>query len=218
MTSSRHFILNFIKATFNFWEKVNPNFIIGKSFWAYLREGDLGEPELLVRFWLIWPLGLGKWGSSPAPEWNGALLLPLNACGVVWCAWCGAKEASVGSSVLTSATPKAPVEPSGGSVTKKTIYQVSWHQSQYSLFQSEVLSRIRNHSKQLLAWVWEIFFPQRCKDSIKFSQNLFSAVRRDLGRCISYQHNGLLSTAKHDINCGFTQEWFLRSLRTPAWA
>ena len=32
MTSSRHFILNFIKATFNFREKVNPNFIIGKSF------------------------------------------------------------------------------------------------------------------------------------------------------------------------------------------
>ena len=35
---------------------------------TYLREGDLGESELLMWFWLIWPLGQGKWGSAPAPE------------------------------------------------------------------------------------------------------------------------------------------------------
>ena len=94
----------------------------------------------------------------------------------------------------------------GGQGHEKTIYQLSWRRPQYSLFQNEVLSGIRNLSKQLLAW---LFFPQRYKDWIKLSQNLFSPFRRDLGRCVAYQHNGLLNTAKHGINCGFIKSDFL---------
>ena len=33
----------------------------------------------------------------------------------------------------------------GGQCHEKTIYQLSWRRPQYSLFQSEVLSGIRNH-------------------------------------------------------------------------
>ena len=100
---------------------------------------------------------------------------------VIWNYWCGFGWMALGTALLVvwSLTLGRGLcidlchSENGGSATQKrfTSFLGIGH------IRSRSFKRDSNPSPQLLAWVWEIFFPQRCKDWIKFSQNLFSAFR-----------------------------------------